>query len=62
MVLNIRETIRKYLRVMQIARKPGKDEFVSISKICALGVFIIGFIGFAIFLVFVLLLNPLMGL
>lgn len=55
MEFNIRELIRKYRRVLQIARKPGKDEFVSTSKICALGVFVIGFVGFAIFLVFVLL-------
>ncbi len=55
MEFNIREIIRKYRRVLQVARKPGKDEFVSTSKICALGVLVIGFVGFAIFLIFILL-------
>ena len=55
MEFNIREIIRKYRRVLQVARKPGKDEFVSTSKICALGVLVIGFVGFAIFIIFILL-------
>ena len=52
--MDIRSTIRKYSRVLQIARKPGKDEFTSSSKICALGIAVIGFVGFAIFLAFIL--------
>ena len=55
MEFSIRETIRKYIRVLQVARKPGKDEFISTSKICALGILVIGFVGFAIFLIFILL-------
>jgi protein transport protein SEC61 subunit gamma-like protein len=52
--MDLRSTIRKYARVLQIARKPGKDEFVSSSKICALGIAIIGLVGFVIFLAFIL--------
>jgi protein transport protein SEC61 subunit gamma-like protein len=52
--MDIKSTFRKYARVLQIARKPGKDEFVSSSKICALGIAIIGVVGFAIFLIFIL--------
>jgi protein transport protein SEC61 subunit gamma-like protein len=52
--MDIRSIIRKYGRVLQIARKPGKDEFVSSSKICALGMAVIGIVGFAIFLLFIL--------
>ena len=52
--MDIKSTIRKYSRVLQIARKPGKDEFVSSSKICALGMAVIGVVGFAIFLLFIL--------
>jgi len=52
--MDIRSAIKKYSRVLQIARKPGKDEFVSSSKICALGIAVIGFVGFVIFLVFIL--------
>jgi protein translocase SEC61 complex gamma subunit len=52
--MDIRSTIRRYARVLQIARKPGKDEFTSSSKICALGIAVIGFVGFVIFLAFIL--------
>jgi protein transport protein SEC61 subunit gamma-like protein len=52
--MDIKAGLRKYARVLQIARKPGKDEFVNSSKICALGLALIGVVGFAIFLVFIL--------
>ncbi len=52
--MDIKAGLRKYARVLQIARKPGKDEFVSSSKICALGIAVIGVVGFAIFLIFIL--------
>jgi protein transport protein SEC61 subunit gamma-like protein len=52
--VNIRETIRRYRRILQIARKPGKEEFLTSTKVCALGMVLIGFIGFFIFLAFVL--------
>ncbi len=53
--MNIRETLKNYRRVMNIARKPNKEEFLSTSKICALGLFLIGIIGFVVFLPFILL-------
>ena len=46
--------IGRYIRVMQIARKPSKDEFISTSKICALGLVVIGLVGFMIFLGFII--------
>jgi len=52
--MDVKAGLRRYARVLQIARKPGKDEFVSSSKICALGIAVIGVIGFAIFLVFIM--------
>lgn len=52
--MNLRETFSKYMRVLQVARKPSKDEFVTVGKMSALGIFIIGVIGFAIFIAFVL--------
>ncbi|HDD46334.1 MAG TPA: protein translocase SEC61 complex subunit gamma [Candidatus Aenigmarchaeota archaeon] len=54
-MINIREIIRNYTRVLQIARKPDKEEFVLTSKICAIGLFIIGVIGFSIFIAFIVL-------
>lgn len=46
--------LKEYRRVIQVARKPGKDEFVNSGKICAIGIFIIGIIGFAIATSFIL--------
>ncbi len=51
----LREKLREWKRVMQVARKPGKDEFMISAKICSLGILLIGIIGFVIFLIFVLL-------
>ncbi|MFQ5722076.1 MAG: protein translocase SEC61 complex subunit gamma [Candidatus Aminicenantales bacterium] len=52
---DIKAKLREYRRVLQISRKPSRDEFTSSSKICAIGMVLIGLIGFAIFAVFVLL-------
>ena len=52
--MNLKETFRRYMRVLHVARKPNKDEFVTTGKMSALGIFIIGIIGFVIFLAFVL--------
>ncbi|MEE9323432.1 MAG: protein translocase SEC61 complex subunit gamma [Candidatus Aenigmarchaeota archaeon] len=47
--MSLKDSIRNWKRVLQIARKPNKEEFMSTSKICALGLVLIGFIGFVIF-------------
>lgn len=39
----------KYGRVLRMARKPTKEEFNRVSKITALGILVIGLIGFVIF-------------
>ena len=53
-MINIIERLKSYLRVLRVARKPSKDEFFASSKICVLGLFLIGIIGFIIYAVFVL--------
>ena len=50
--INIKETLRKYRRVLNIARKPGKEEFTTSAKVSALGLALIGFVGFVIFMIF----------
>ncbi len=61
MNINIKEKIREYRRVLRISRKPGKEEFLTSTKICALGIVLIGIVGFLIFLIAVLVPN-LLGL
>ncbi|MEA1904266.1 MAG: protein translocase SEC61 complex subunit gamma [Candidatus Hadarchaeota archaeon] len=47
--------LRKFLhqckRVLQVARKPGGDEYLTIAKITGIGILIIGTVGFVIRLV-----------
>ena len=52
--MNLMQKFREYLRIVQVARKPTKDEFFSTTKICAIGLGIIGVIGFVIFVGFLL--------
>ncbi len=40
----------KYGRVFKMARNPDMDEYTRTSKITAIGIFIIGLIGFIIFI------------
>lgn len=52
-MVEIKERLREYKRILLISRKPGKDEFITSSKVTSLGIIIIGLIGFAIFLLFI---------
>ncbi|TAJ43490.1 protein translocase SEC61 complex subunit gamma [Methanofollis fontis] len=43
------EFIQKYLRVLKLARTPTREEFQKIAIVAALGVLLIGLIGFIIY-------------
>ena len=49
---DIKEFFRKYIRVLKLARRPTKEEFWKISAVAALGIAIIGVLGFLIYLLF----------
>ncbi len=51
----LKEKIKNYIRILSIAKKPEKDEFLSTLRICLIGIGLIGFIGFIFYLVSVLL-------
>lgn len=38
-------------RVLRVARRPGREEYVNVAKITGLGIIIIGVIGFIISLI-----------
>ena len=46
----ISEFFRKYIRVLKLARRPTKLEFWKISAVAAIGIGLIGIIGFLIYL------------
>ncbi|WNY23590.1 hypothetical protein MmiHf6_08990 [Methanimicrococcus hongohii] len=43
---NIGPTLRSYLRILKLARKPTRKEFFTIAKVAALGIIAIGVMGF----------------
>ncbi|MBI2675352.1 MAG: protein translocase SEC61 complex subunit gamma [Candidatus Aenigmarchaeota archaeon] len=51
--LDIATKLREYRRVLQIARKPDKEEFLVSAKISSIGIIVIGGIGFIIFMAFI---------
>lgn len=44
----INETLKNWDRVIKLSRKPRRDEFIIIAKITALGILLVGSIGFII--------------
>ena len=50
----IKGKIANYKRVVEVARKPEKEEFLTSSKITGVGIALIGAIGFIIFLLYFL--------
>ncbi len=51
----IKRTIDQYVRVLKVARKPTKEEYVRALKITGAGIGILGSIGFAFYTLFMLL-------
>ncbi len=47
----IKSFIDKCKRVWMVLKKPTKDEFLKVAKVSALGILVIGIIGFAISLI-----------
>ncbi len=46
------ELVRKYLRVLKLARTPTREEFTKIATVAAAGVLVVGLIGFVIYVLF----------
>ena len=53
--MNVQEDIEKFIkdskRVLKVSRKPDGQEYIDLAKVSALGVLVIGAIGFAIVLI-----------
>ena len=45
-ISNIVPTLRSYLRILKLARKPSRKEFLTIAKVAAVGILAIGILGF----------------
>ena len=55
MKIDIKEKIQSYKRVLQITKKPDREEFRVIMKITSLGVIIIGLLGFLVSILYQLI-------
>ncbi len=53
--MNVQErfdkTIKDCKRVLKVSRKPDKEEYFEFSKIVAIGIAVIGVVGFAIVII-----------
>ncbi len=53
--MDVQESINKFIkdakRVLKVSRKPDRKEYFELAKIAALGVVVIGAIGFAVVLI-----------
>lgn len=47
-VTNLKSFYHKCVRVWKILKKPSRQEFQMVAKISALGILVIGFLGFLI--------------
>ncbi|MGC9435769.1 MAG: protein translocase SEC61 complex subunit gamma [Methanomicrobiales archaeon] len=43
------EFLKKYWRILKLARRPTRDEFTKIALVAAAGVILVGLIGFIIY-------------
>jgi len=49
--LNLKEKLENCKRVIAMTKKPDFEEFSLTSRICAIGLLLIGFLGFLIYLI-----------
>lgn len=49
--MKIKEKLESYARTLKLSRKPDKDEFSTTLKICAIGIGLLGIIGFIFYVV-----------
>lgn len=47
--MDIQAKIREYINVLKMARKPDREEFITTAKIAIAVMFVVGFIGFIIY-------------
>ncbi len=52
--MNIKETIRRYVNILKIARKPTKKELANVLRTVLYGFIAIGIIGFIFYMISVI--------
>ncbi len=49
----ISDYLQKYIRVLQIMKKPSREEFMAAAKVTGIGALLIGLIGYIIYVIMV---------
>ena len=57
MKLKIRERLTNYHRVLKVAKKPSREDFTEALKICLMGLFVVGILGYSVYIVSVLFMG-----
>ncbi len=52
-LVNLKYSLSHYRRVLRRTKKPSKAEFIDVVKVTAIGMLVIGLIGFAVQTLFV---------
>jgi protein transport protein SEC61 subunit gamma-like protein len=56
-MFKIKETLQNYLRVLKLTKKPSFSDWTFTAKICAVGLIVIGVVGFLLYLASVLVIG-----
>ena len=48
----LKDRLVLYRRTLEVARKPGKEEYITSMKITGVGILLIGLIGFIIYMIY----------
>jgi len=56
-MFKIKETLQNYLRVLKLTKKPSFSDWSFTARICAIGLVVIGVIGFLLYLASVLVIG-----
>jgi len=48
--MRIKEVIREYYNVLKMSKKPSREEFMLTAKVALAVMFVVGFVGFVIYL------------
>ena len=49
----ISDYLQKYIRVLQIMKKPSREEFMAAAKVTGIGALLMGLIGYVIYVIMI---------
>jgi len=56
-MIKIKESLQNYLRVLKLTKKPSFSDWSFTARVCAMGLVVIGIVGFLIYIASVLVIG-----